>query len=117
MKYGLEKIEALLPDFQYVDDDRIITSVGLTVSLYFWGGHTPEKRQAIIELFEAYEEAYGSELKWGCDPESWQTRKLADKKFPSYATTPPSSMKMTASSGTFLPASIASRPRNMRSSA
>lgn len=82
MKHALEKIEGLLPDFQYVDDDRIITSVGLTVSLYFWGGHTPEKRQAIIELFEAYEEAYGSELKWGCDPESWQTRKLAGKKFP-----------------------------------
>lgn len=82
MKHGFDKIEELLPDFQYVDDERIIVSVGLTATLFFWSGHSSEKRAALVEFFEAYAEAHGSQLKWGCDPESWKTRKLANTNFP-----------------------------------
>lgn len=36
---ALEKIDALLADFQYVDDDRIVVTTGFVSSFYFWGGH------------------------------------------------------------------------------
>lgn len=78
----LEKIEALVSDFQYVEDERIVTTVGFAASFYFWGGHTPTKRKALVDCIEAFEAAYGSELQWGCDPESWKTKKLSDKKLP-----------------------------------
>jgi hypothetical protein len=44
MSDSLAKIEALVPDFQYVDSDhnRIVLTVGFSASFYFWGGHTPE---------------------------------------------------------------------------
>jgi hypothetical protein len=85
MNAELEKIESLLPDFQYVDrdNDRIIITVGFVASFYYWSGHTPAKRMALVECFEAYEAAYGSELKWGCDPESWAPINLKKKAFPS----------------------------------
>ena len=82
MTPALEKIEALVPDFQYLDDDRIVMTIGLAASFHFWGGHTVAKRQGLVECFEAFENAYGSELQWGCDPDSWKTKKLADKKLP-----------------------------------
>jgi hypothetical protein len=40
MSNSLEKIEGLLPDFQYVDEDRIVTTIGFVASFYFWSGHT-----------------------------------------------------------------------------
>lgn len=84
MTKGLDEIEDLVPDFQYVDDDRIVVTVGFSACFYFWGGHTSAKRQALIECIEAFEGAYGSELKWGCDPDSWKTRKITDKKLPKF---------------------------------
>jgi hypothetical protein len=77
MTRALETIEALVPDFQYIEEDRIVTTIGFAASFYFWGGHTAAKRQALIECIEAFGKAYGNELKWGCDPDSWQTRKLS----------------------------------------
>ncbi|MCO4857332.1 DUF3396 domain-containing protein [Herbaspirillum sp. WGmk3] len=82
MNEKLAEIESLCPDFQYVDDNRIITSIGMTATFYFWGGHTSEKRQALVDFFEAYEEAFGIHLKWGCDPDSWATRKFSNARFP-----------------------------------
>lgn len=85
MPAELAKMETLLPDFQYVDwdTDRIIVTVGFTAAFYFWEGHTAAKRLALVECFEAYEAAYGENLKWGCDPDSWQPVKLAKKTLPS----------------------------------
>lgn len=82
MATKLDQIEDLVHDFQYVEDDRIVTTVGLVATFYFWGGHTKKKRQALVHCIEAFEERYGNELKWGCDPESWKTRSLNDKKLP-----------------------------------
>ena len=86
MSDSLAKIEALVPDFQYVDSDhnRIVLTVGFSASFYFWGGHTPEKRQALIECVEAFEAAYRGELKWGCHPDTWKTLRVGDKRLPSF---------------------------------
>lgn len=86
MSENLAKIEALVPDFQYVDSDhnRVVMTVGFSASFYFWGGHTAAKRQALIECVEAFEAAYGHELKWGCDPDTWKTVRLEDKKLPAF---------------------------------
>lgn len=86
MSEALEHIESLVSDFQYVEPehDRIVLTVGFTVSLYFWGGHTPEKRKALVECVEAYEAAYGSELQWGCDPDTWQTVQYKSKALPEF---------------------------------
>jgi len=78
----VDQIEDLVHDFQYVEDDRIVTTVGFVATFYFWGGHTKEKRQALVRCIQAFEERYGSELKWGCDPESWKTKRLKDKELP-----------------------------------
>lgn len=81
-----EKIEALLPDFQYIDDDnddRIIVSIGFVATFYFGGGHTISKRLALADCFEAYLAAYGSRLGWHCDPTTWQPTSLAKRQVPS----------------------------------
>lgn len=87
MSAELEKIEALLPDFQYVerdsdDNDRIIVTVGLMATFYFWGGHTPARRLALVECIEAYQAAYGEHLTWACDPDSWKPTKLSKNTIP-----------------------------------
>jgi hypothetical protein len=84
MTAPLTNIEALVPDFQYVADDRIVVTAGFAATLYFWGGHTSVKRMALIECVEAFENAYGSKLKWACDPDSWDTEYLADKELPKF---------------------------------
>lgn len=78
----LDQIENLVHDFQFVEDDRIVMTVGLVATFYFWGGHTKERRQALVHCIQAFEARYGSELKWGCDPESWKARSLNDKQLP-----------------------------------
>lgn len=87
MSAELEKIESLLPDFQYIerdsdDNDRIIVTVGFMATLYFWGGHTSAKRTALVECIEAYQAAYGEHLTWACDPESWKPTKLSKHTIP-----------------------------------
>jgi len=77
-----DQTEDLVHDFQYVEDDRIVMTVGLVATFFFWGGHTQEKRRALVHCVEAFQEQYGSELRWGCDPESWKTKKLNDPKLP-----------------------------------
>lgn len=86
MSDNLAKIEALVPDFQYVDSDhnRVVLTAGFSASFYFWDGHTSAKREALIECVEAFEAAYGHELKWGCNPDTWKTVRLEDKKLPSF---------------------------------
>lgn len=86
MPAELSKMESLLPDFQYVDwdTDRIIVTVGFTAAFYFWGGHTSAKRLALVECIEAYETAYGEQLTWACDPDSWKPSKLSKKTQPTF---------------------------------
>lgn len=62
-----EQLEDLLADYQYVDDERIVLTVGVRASFYFWGGHTRAKRQALVECVEAYQLAYGAQLSWAFD--------------------------------------------------
>ena len=59
MSDNLAKIEALVPDFQYVDSDhnRVVLTAGFSASFYFWDGHTSAKREALIECVEAFEAA------------------------------------------------------------
>lgn len=65
----LQELEDLLPDYQYVDGDRVVLTVGIRATFYFWGGHTAIKRKALVECVEAYEQAYGKELAWAFDAE------------------------------------------------
>jgi hypothetical protein len=85
MSAEFEKIESLIPDFQYVDRDKdqVIVTVGFKATFYFWNGHTPEKRLALVECIEAYEVAYGDQLTWACDPDSWKPTKLSKHTIPS----------------------------------
>ncbi len=84
MNDSLQKSEALLPDFQYVDSDhgRIALTVGFTASFYFGAGHTAAKRNAVVECIEAFEAAYGEHLVWAFDEDTGRRVKLADKKLP-----------------------------------
>lgn len=65
----LQELEDLLPDYQYIDGDRIVLTVGVRATFYFWGGHSSPKRKALVECIEAYEQAYGKELTWAFDVE------------------------------------------------
>ena len=78
----LEKIEALLPDFQYVDSDhdRIVLTVGFTASFYFWGGHLETQRGGLVKCFEAFERTFGENLVWTLDAEEGRWIKYSDKK-------------------------------------
>ena len=82
---ALKRIESLEPDFQYIngDNNQIVVTVGFVACFYFWGGHTPHKRDALASCFEAYDSAYGEQLVWACNPDSWQPIELAKKTLPS----------------------------------
>ena len=69
MAMNIGELEALVPDFQYVDGERIVMTVGFTAAFYFWGGHTTAKRLALAECFEAFDAAFGGKLKWAFDEE------------------------------------------------
>lgn len=83
MSMTAEQVEDLLPDFQYVDDDRIVVTVAFAASFYFWGGHTPAKRQALADCFEAFVAAYGQKLNWFFDEEDHQQLDLTRDALPS----------------------------------
>jgi hypothetical protein len=68
----LQQLDDLLPDYQYVDDERIVLTVGLRATFYFWQGHSVARRNALVECVEAYEQAYGAELRWAFDVERHQ---------------------------------------------
>lgn len=101
MSTNLEKIEALLPDFQYVDsdNDRVVMTVGFTATFYFWAGHTAAKRNAVVECIEAFESAYGEHLRWGMDEDAGRRVNLTDNKLPPLRQYAKSLMRMTASVG------------------
>ncbi len=81
-----EKIEALRPDYEYIDgdSDSIIATVGFVASFYFWEGHTLEKRLALADCLDAYRAAYGTQLTWGRDPESWKAIRLEKRPLPDF---------------------------------
>lgn len=83
MSMTLEQVEALLPDFQYVDGDDTVVTVEFAASFYFWGGHTAAKRQALADCFEAFVAAYGQELRWFFDEEDHEELDLTRKALPS----------------------------------
>jgi hypothetical protein len=82
---ALKRIQAHEENFKFEDFDnnhRVVLSVGFKASFYFWGGHTPEKRQALVECFEAFEALYGQHLQYAIDGETGRTLKLPHKKVP-----------------------------------
>ncbi|TXH13987.1 MAG: DUF3396 domain-containing protein [Gammaproteobacteria bacterium] len=64
-----QDLENLVSDYQYVDDDRIVLTVGIVATFYFWGGHKASVRAGLVDCVEAFEAAYGSELAWAFDTE------------------------------------------------
>ena len=82
MNPELEKIEALVSDFQYLDaDDQIGLTIGFTASFYFWNGHKAATREGLVRCFEAFEKAYGEHLAWRLDGDEVRWVKYsADKK-------------------------------------
>lgn len=67
---NLQELEDLLPDYQYVDGERIVLTVGLLATFYFWDGHKASVRSALVECIEAYQSNYGSNLTWAFDAEA-----------------------------------------------
>lgn len=84
MTMTLDNVEALVPDFQYVDTahNRIVLTVGLKATFYFWMGHLPEVRARIVECANAYETAYGQHLNWGFHPDLSKRVTNADGALP-----------------------------------
>jgi hypothetical protein len=82
MNPEFDKIEALLPDFQYVDSDhdRIVLTVGFAASFYFWGGHEAARREALVRCFEAFETTFGEHLAWALDAEEGRWLKHSGSK-------------------------------------
>ncbi|MES2743709.1 MAG: type VI immunity family protein [Pseudomonadota bacterium] len=84
MSAALEKIETLRPDFEYTNEEtgKVVMTVGFVASFYFWGGHTKAKRLALAECFDAYREAYGDNLTWARNPDTWKPIMLSKKPLP-----------------------------------
>ncbi|QJE02027.1 DUF3396 domain-containing protein [Massilia forsythiae] len=57
-------LEDLDFDYQYIEDERVVMTVGVRATFYFWGGHKAATRSALVECIEAYERLYGAELDW-----------------------------------------------------
>jgi len=67
---NLQQLEDLLPDYQYVDGERIVLTAGLLATFYFWHGHKSSVRSALVECIEAYQTNYGAYLTWAFDAET-----------------------------------------------
>ena len=63
-----------------------LLTVGFTATFYFWNGHTPKIREALVKCFEAFEVAFGSHLKWGFDADKARWIKLSEGTMPSLRT-------------------------------
>lgn len=85
MTTTFESLEAFVSDFQYVDDehDRIVLTVGLQATFYFWGGHRSDVRASIADCAQAYEAAYGGELRWMLHPDTQRRVDVEGGKWPS----------------------------------
>lgn len=67
-----QQLEDLRSDYEYQDGKRVVLTVGVRASFYFWGGHDTQQRAAVLECVEAYEQAYGTHLTWAFDSERHQ---------------------------------------------
>lgn len=80
MNTQLASIEALLPDFQYVDADQehIVLTVGFSATFHFWNGHLAATRAALVRCFAEYEHAFGAHLLWIRDADNGKWVKHSD---------------------------------------
>lgn len=62
-----QELEDLVPDYQYIDGERIALTAGIVATFYVWGGHTPSVRTALVECAEAFNAVHGAELTWAFD--------------------------------------------------
>ena len=71
-------------DFIYNDADSglRVLCVGLSATFYFWGGETRERRLAIANCFEAFEQRFARRLEWvrPCEDVSRSVVKIGGKK-------------------------------------
>lgn len=88
MNSEFEKIEALVPDFQYVDSDhdQIVLTVGFSASFYFWNGHDAATREGLVRCFEAFESAFGEHLAWSIEAEEGRCMEYSANKHESIRT-------------------------------
>lgn len=63
----LQELDNLASDYQYIDEDRIVLTVGVLATFYFWGGHKSSVRAGLVDCVEAFEAAFRSELTWAFD--------------------------------------------------
>ncbi|MES2743708.1 MAG: type VI immunity family protein [Pseudomonadota bacterium] len=84
MSAELEKIESQRLYFEYTNEEtgKVVMTVGFVASFYFWGGHTAAKRLALAECFDAYKKAYGDNITWARNPDTWKPIMLAKKPLP-----------------------------------
>ena len=65
-----QDLEPYLKDFQWVEHrqdqpDLFITGAEFQAHFLYFAGHTPEKRQALVECIEAYNQHYAEHFTWG----------------------------------------------------
>ena len=65
-----EDLDPYFKDFQWVEHrqdqpDLFITGAEFQAHFLYFAGHTPEKRQALIECVEAYNQHYAEHFTWG----------------------------------------------------
>ena len=66
-------------NYDYGDHGETVLSVHFQSCFYFWNGHTPEIRQAILNCYTKYIELWGSHIKWGFDPlKDWKQKKISN---------------------------------------
>ena len=66
-------------NYDYGDHGETVLSVHFQSCFYFWNGHTPEIRQAILNCYKKYIELWGSHITWGFDPlKDWKQKKISN---------------------------------------
>lgn len=66
-------------NYDYGDHGETVLSVHFQSCFYFWNGHTPEIRQAILNCYTKYIELWGRHITWGFDPlTGWKQKKISN---------------------------------------
>jgi hypothetical protein len=72
-----EELRTLLDGLSVIEQGEVRSTVGLVVTLYFFGGGSRDQREALVRCHDRYWEIAGANLRWGAGSKTGQPARIA----------------------------------------
>lgn len=74
-----ERIESLLT---ITDGTRVVIKACLVATIYYYGGHVPERQNAVVGFVNTFQTLCGSSLRWAKHPSTFRFSSIESQKVP-----------------------------------